>query len=84
MRIPNLGEQKFVAFTKEGCQKNIRVQVCDVNKGLLSVSKVTNGGSEVVFDSDGSYIEDKNTGERMYLTERNGMYMLKMWTRRDF
>ena len=59
--------------------------MCEVNKGLLSVSKATCGGSRVVFDSDGSYIEDKASGERMYLLERNGMYMLRMWTRRaDF
>ena len=33
----------------------------------------------LVFDKDGSYIEDKKTGECMYLTEHNGMYVLKVW-----
>ena len=45
------------------------------------MSKITNGGSRVVFDSDGSYIEDKNTREKMYLKEKNGMYMLTLWTK---
>ena len=36
-------------------------------------------GNRVVFDEDGSYIEDKNTGERMWLKEKDGMYMLKLW-----
>ena len=59
-------------------------QVCDVNKGLLSVSRVIHNGSRVVFDSDGSYIEDKTNGEIINLAERNGMFMLKLWTKKDF
>ena len=38
-------------------------------------------GNKVVFDSDGSYIQDKKTGEYMSLTEKSGLYMLRMWTR---
>ena len=53
-------------------------QVCDVNKGLLSVSREIHNGSRVVFDSDGSYIEDKTNGDVINLAERNGMFMLKL------
>ena len=81
-RIPNTGEKKFVGISNEGISRRLAAQVCAANKGLLSVSKVTGTGSRVVFDTDGSYIEDKETLERMYLHERNGMYMLKMWTRK--
>ena len=28
-----------------------------------------------------SYIEDKSTGEKMYLEDRGGMFMLKVWVR---
>ena len=59
-------------------------QVCDVNKGILSVSRVMHNGSRDVFDSDGSYIEDKTNGEVINLVERSGMLMLKMWTKKDF
>ena len=59
-------------------------QVCDVNKGLLSVSRVIHNGSRVVFDSDGSYIEDKTNGEVINLVERNGMFMMKLWAKKDF
>ena len=45
--------------------------------------KVAKAGNHVVFDDDGSYIGDKNTQERMHLTERNGMRMLRMWTKRS-
>ena len=85
VRIPNLGEKRFVGTSEEGISRRLTAQVCEVNKGLLSVSKVTKAGSRVIFDSDGSYIEDKTSGERMYLAERNGMFMLKLWTKRpDF
>ena len=81
--IPNLGEKRFIAVSTEGISRRLTAQVCEVNKGLLSVSKVVKAGSRVVFDRDGSYIEDKETGEKMALQESGGMYMLKMWTKRS-
>ena len=84
VRIPNQGENKFVGVSNEGISRRLVAQVCDVNKGLLSVSKVTKGGSRVVFDSDGSFIEDKRTKEKMHLSEKNGMYMLTLWTKKGF
>jgi hypothetical protein len=83
VRIPNLGEKRFGAYTEEGSMRTITAQVCDVNKPLLSVRKVMAGGSRVVFDEDGSYIESKATGERTWLKEQGGMFMLKMWVQRD-
>ena len=38
-------------------------------------------GRRVVFDLEGSYIEDVATYERMSLKERNGMYFLSFWTK---
>ena len=84
VRIPNLGEKRFVGTTVEGVSRKLTAQVCDVNKALLSVSKVVKNGSRVVFDADGSYIEDKNSGEQMHLVEKNGMFMLNLWTRKGF
>ena len=78
--IPNLGEKQFVAESEEGTRKKITAQVADVNKGLLSVKKIVAAGNRVVFD-DNSYIEDKATGDKMWLTEAQGMYMLKMWVK---
>ncbi|MDA8583692.1 hypothetical protein N9L68_05645 [bacterium] len=79
VRIPNLGEKRFSGSSDEGVERTLTAQVCDVNKALLSVRKVVAAGNRVVFDNGGSYIEDKSTGERMWMTEQNGMYMLKMW-----
>ena len=83
-RIPNLGERKFMAHSEEGAIRNITAQVCDVNKALLSVKKVVGAGNRVVFDDTGSYIEDKRNGEKMWLREDNGMYMLKMYVKTLF
>ena len=59
------------------------VQITDVSKGLLSVSKLVRAEKRVVFDDEGSYIEDKRTGEIMSLREVGGMYMLKLWVKRN-
>ena len=84
IRIPNLGEKRFVGVSAENVHRRLVAQVCDVNKGLLSVSRVVRAGSRVVFDPSESYIEDIESQERMYLEERNGMFMLKLWTKRVF
>ena len=81
VRIPNLGEKKFQATTNQGATRRITAQVCEVNKALLSVKKVVAAGNRVVFDESDSYIEDKQTGERMPFTCKNGMYLLQVWVR---
>ena len=82
VEIPNLGERKFLGFTEEGGQRGITAQVCAVSKTLMSVSKVAAQGNRVVFDDDGSYIEDKLSGEKTWMQQVGGMYMLKMWVSR--
>ena len=81
VKIPNLGEKKFVGMTQEGSSRCVTAQVCEVNKALMSVKKVMKAGNVVVFDEEGSYIEDKRTKERMWMREENGMFMLKMWVK---
>ena len=79
-RIPNQGEKVFQGLTDgEGYVRGITAQVCEVNKPLLSVSKLVQAGNTVVFDSEGAYIEDKRSGERIWLKESGGMYMVKLW-----
>ena len=82
--IPNLGEKRFIATGETGMTRKLTAQVCDVNKALLSVRKMVQSGHSVVFSKTGSYVEDDETGEKMYLTEQGGMYMLKLWVKRAF
>ena len=84
VRIPNLGQKQFDGMTEDESLRNIKVQVCDVNKALLSVKKIANAGNRIVFDNDASYVEDKTTGEKIWLREEGGMYMLRMWVRNPF
>ena len=79
IKIPNMGEKNFIGHTGEGHARNLTAQVCEVNNALLSVSKLVKAGNKVVFgDTDGNYIEDRQTQERMYIEEEGGMYALKM------
>ena len=77
--IEHLGEKNFTAITDAGLEHHITAQVTDVNKALLSVSKIVSKGCRVVFDEDSSYIENKSSGEWVPMEQRNGMYVLRMW-----
>ena len=80
--IANEGEKKFSAFTEDGREKKMVVQICDVNQGLLSVSKLNAAGNRVMFDDDNSYIQNKSSGEKTHMKRKEGMFTLKMWVRR--
>ena len=83
VRIDNLGQKKFVATSGENISNNITAQICEVNKGLLSVHKLVQKGNRVVFDklqNGGSYIERTDTGQKMHLIEKKGTYLLRIWT----
>ena len=55
-----------------------------MNQGLLSVSKAVAAGNKVVFDAEGSYIENKISGARTWMHAEGGMYTIKMWVKRSF
>ena len=50
-----------------------------VTKPLGSVKRICAAGHVVVFDEDGSYIININTGELNMLREEPGNYMLDLW-----
>ena len=79
--IPNLGEKKFVAVSDGGVTRQMKAQVCEVNKALLSVHRVVQAGNRVVFSASGSFVQDEQTGETMELVEKGGMYMLRLWVK---
>ena len=68
-----------MAYGEEGQARAIKAQVCEVNKALMSVSRMVQAGNKVVFSRSGSYVEDEATRERIPLREQGGMYMLKLW-----
>ena len=53
-----------------------------MNNTLMRVSKIAKAGNRVVFDEDGSYIEDKHTNEKIWMQQVGGMYSIKLWVSR--
>ena len=86
--IDNEGEKRFIAhmLTVDGADsggKGITAQVCKVHRPLMSVKKICKSGYRVIFDDEGSYIEDKHTGESMKVIEEEGEYVLDVWVKAD-
>ena len=54
-------------------------QVAPVAKLLGSVLRICEAGHMVVFDSEGSYIVNKQTGEFNWLRNENGNFILNVW-----
>ena len=79
-KIFNEGERNVTFATSTGSLCAMNFQVCDVTKPLGSVSKICAKGNRVVFDDDFPYIESKSSGERLPLQQRNGVYVLDVWT----
>ena len=82
--IDNEGEKRFIAhmLTVEGADsggKGHTAQVCAVHRPLMSVKKICRNNQRVVFDDDGSYIENKSTCERLKVLEEDGEYVLDVW-----
>ena len=79
--IENEGEKKFAGYIEDGAIHGVRAQVCDVNRDLLSVSRVVKGGNMVAFHPLGSFVQDLHTHERTWLREDSGTYTLSLWVR---
>ena len=80
--LANEGERRLYLATVMGDQiKKMDFQVTNVTKALGSVSRMVKNGHRVVFDTDDwgencSFIESKATGKKLWLRERNGVYVL--------
>ena len=76
--IYNQGEMTLMLVNGEGQARMMTFQCADVSKAPGSVSTICSNGNRVVFDDEGSYIENKMSGERLWLEQRNGVYHLDM------
>ena len=68
-KIYQEGKRIISMMAQEGALRDMRFTVCDVSKALGSVSQMCKTGHRVVFNppwsSQGSYIEQVATGEKM-------------------
>ena len=78
--IPNLGERRCVMWT-EGASvgRKINLQVADVHKALLSLSRCADMGFESRFGRRAGVLIDEESGDIIPLQRKGNLYVLKCW-----
>jgi hypothetical protein len=76
--ISNEGEKNVTTQTAEGHVCGIKIQIAQVNKALLSVSKICDAGHEVIFTQAGGRIVHQETGQVMNFRRVDGVYRLRV------
>ena len=83
-KVYNEGQREMYLATMDGKSlRKMTFQVGEVSKALGSVSQMVDNGNRVVFELDNSgydvsYIENKQTQDRIWLRRENGVYVLDM------
>ena len=78
--IANLG-QAMVNFESEGLLCGMAFQIAEVERPLISVSKLIEAGNAVEFGREGGMITHLASGRRVGLERRGGVFLLKMTVR---
>ena len=80
-KIRNLGAQFVKGKTEAGEEASMRFQVAEVTKALGAVGKICEAGNRVIFDEEGSFIEDKKTGRKTTIRKERGCYFLDLYVK---
>ena len=78
-KIMNLGEQHVPVCLSNGARTIATFQVADVSRPLMSVSKLCEMGSRVIFGADGGVILNLRSGEVTPFVRDEGVYTFEMW-----
>ena len=81
-RLPNLGEKSVKAISEEGAPLAIKVQVTNVDKPLIAVSRLTAAGHEVWFGQDGGTVTNKANGKATTFIRKSNVYIMRIWVKR--
>ncbi len=57
----------------------VDVNVADVKSNLASGMRITQTNNRIILDSDGSYIENKLTGNKIHIRHENGCFLFDLW-----
>ena len=80
--IPNLGERRCLVWTEGATEaKRMNMQVADVHKGLLSLSRCADLGFQSRFGRNAGALIDEQTGEVIPLTRQGNLYVLNVWVK---
>ena len=74
-KVQEMGKRVPVVKFENGSIKKMSFKVGSVNKVLGAVSDICATGNRVIFDDDGSYIQNKKTGEIVPVHKRNKVYV---------
>jgi hypothetical protein len=78
--IPNLGERHCMMWTEDAQEpRRINMQVADVHKALLSLSRCADMGFESRFGRTMGALIDEETGEVVPLRRKGNLYVLRCW-----
>ena len=61
--------------------KQIDLQVCDVHKALLPLSKAADAGFETFLGKGGGWLRCVHSGEKIPLERRGNLYVMRAWVR---
>ena len=78
--LPNLGERKCLVWTEgAGVPRPMNIQVADIHKPLLSLSRCADMGYESRFGKVAGALIDDETGDVIPLIRKGNLYVLKCW-----
>ena len=66
------------AVTSQGHEIELKAQVTDVHRPLMSVSRICDRGNRVVFEAQGGYIESLSSGEKIHVLRDQNVYRLQV------
>ena len=59
--------------------KSADVYIADVRSNLAAGMRIVYAGNRIVLDEEGSYIENKASGDRISIRHENGCFMFDLW-----
>ena len=78
--IPNLGERRCIMWTEHAAEaRHLNMQVADIHKPLLSLSRCADMGFESRFGRVAGALIDEQSGEVIPLQRKGNLYVLKCW-----
>ena len=78
--IENQGERRCMMMTENSNQaKRIYIQVADVHKPLLSVTRCADLGYECTLGKSGGKLTDIVTGESIPIRRKGNLYVMRVW-----
>ena len=75
--IDNEGEKHVQVETVGGQKRTLKLQIADVTRVLLSVSKICDAGNTVTFTKEGGTITNLVSGQKDHFDRRDDVYRMK-------